>query len=249
MALRTVCLLSLLLAATTAVASRARITLLGTTVDVNGVQPAPGVRVTLWPAGNTALSDSDGDFLLDWDGSRGWLTLVPPDSMLTGSLWCKRYALSPLEDPEPPPTRDLGLITVSGRARLAYLKVLGRPKDLFRPDSLDLPGPPPGQSDTCHVVVHYEADIWGRVTKAERIDGDTQPKGLVDAIVDWGKHVEWVVPVETSCDGTPPFSSNDEATYVWNGRTWTFLDRVQLRLLEVQRRREANARAAESSPR
>lgn len=238
-------LASLLLAAP---AGAARITLLGTTVQADGVKPTVGARVTLWPQGITTWSDRDGDFLIDWDGARGWLTFVPPDSMLTGTVWCKRLVLHPAEDAAAG-TKDLGMIRVTGRARLTYQTQLSLPPDGGRPDSLNLPGPAPGEPDSCYLRLHLEGDIWGRVTTLEQLDGNKEPRRLVEAILEWERNVAWVVPAESSCEADPPFSSVDEIRYVWSGTTWKRFDPVENRLEQVRRQREARERARETKPR
>jgi hypothetical protein len=229
-------------------AQAARITLLGTTVDADGVKPSVGVRVTLWPQGFSTLSDRDGDFLIDWDGSRGWLTLVPPDSMLTGSRWCKRLALDPADD-SASPTKDLGLIRVMGRARLVYQKHPTLPTGTGRPDSLNLPGPAPGDSDTCQVRLRFDADIWGHVTRIELLEGDARPPAVVEAILDWVRHVDWVVPAESTCDEEIPFASIEDIRYVWSGTTWRHFDPVEHRMEQTRRQREARRQAPETTPR
>jgi hypothetical protein len=216
------------------------LTIAGTTVTPHDSKPVPRVRITVMPESTVTFTDVDGDFLVAWSGREGWITLIPEERTRNGSEWCKSVVLR-----EHPPevqdviALDLGLITVMPRAQIGYMQVPTAPPSHPRPALLRVPGPKPGEPDTCRMQVSYGADIWGRTTRVEISSGDQPSLGLKDAVFSWIRSVPWTVAAETPCNTPEPFKAREWMDYAWADSAW-----VQIPALDLQGR----PRARNSAP-
>jgi hypothetical protein len=202
------------------------LTVVGTTVTQDGRTPLPRVRVTLMPESTVTFTDIDGDFLFPWSGRDGWITVIPEERTQDGGEWCKRVVLNAQPDEVQDPIVDLGLITVMPRAQIGYLRtpIPTHP----RPASMRVPGPKPGEADTCRMQVSYATDLWGRITRVEVSGGDEPPSGLKDAVFSWFRSAHWNVPAETPCDPAEPFGSRDWLDYAWADTAWVIIPGFKL---------------------
>ena len=201
------------------------LTLVGTTVASDGRTPVPRVRVTVMPESTVTFTDNDGDFFVSWDGRDGWITVIPEERARDGGEWCKRVVLhgQPPEVQDAIVNLDLGLITVMPRAQLGYQQAPIQPPSYSRPASLRVPGPKPGEPDTCRTRVSYATDLWGRVTHIEVSGGDQPPSGLQDAIFSWIRSVPWTVAAETPCGSPEPFKAREWVDYAWADSVWVLI--------------------------
>ena len=205
------------------------LTIAGTTITASSDTPVPRVRITVMPDSAVTFTDADGDFLVSWSGRKGWITLIPEERARDGREWCKRVVL-PEQSPESrDPIVDLGLITVMPRAQIGYQQVPTAPPAYPRPASLRVPGPKPGESDTCRVQLSYATDLWGRITRVEVSGGDQPPSGLKDAIFSWIRSVPWTVASETPCDSPEPFRTREWMDYAWADTAWVQVPGLQLK--------------------
>ena len=201
------------------------LTLVGTTVASDGRTPVPRVRITVMPESTVTFSDNDGDFFVSWNGRDGWITVVSEERARDGGEWCKRVVLRG----QPPDAQasafdlDLGLITIMPRAQVVYQQRPIQPPSFSRPASLRVPGPKPGEPDTCRTQVSFAADLWGRITRVEITGGDQLPSGLKDAIFSWIRSVPWTVAAETPCGSAEPFKGFERVDYAWADSAWVLL--------------------------
>jgi hypothetical protein len=198
------------------------LTLAGTTVTLDGRTPVRRVRITVMPESTVTFTDIDGDFLVSWNGCDGWITVIPEERARDGGEWCKRVVLrgQPPEAQDPIVDLDLGLITVALQAQVGYYQAPIPSPTYPRPASLRVPGPKPGEPDTCRVQVSYATDLWGHITRVEVSGGDQPPSGLKDALFSWIRSVPWTVAAETPCDSPEPFKTREWMDYAWADTAW-----------------------------
>lgn len=228
---------SILLAGLAGGEARAQWTLTGTAVTPDARAGVPDVTVTLHPDSSVrAITDADGDFLLPWDGRKGWITLIPAQPGPDGKPWCKRRVFAAAEPGAEPGLVDLGPVIVSPRTRFAYQTQATPPRDTPRPRILRLPPPAQGEADTCRFRIRFQADPWGKATTADDLQADPAPEALRKAVLAWVLDVTWGVPAETICGPEAPYTGIDEVYYAWHDSVWVQLDKMEMHRIEVRQR-------------
>lgn len=190
-------------------------TITGTATREDGVTGLTGVKVVLYPGELATQSDDNGDFILPWDGSQGYLTV-----QAEGSDFCKRLALWPKAKTDADSTMDLGAVTAVRTGRY-----FGRGKPVFPqgelpPDSLHIAGPAAGQPDRYWMIFRIVTDLYGTPTLVDHYGGDQGPPELQSTIIAWLKGVKWRVNRETLCDLDEPFRTMMPLSYWWVDGQW-----------------------------
>lgn len=190
----------------------------GTAVGPDETTGVPGVRVTLFPSEIASTTDEYGNFLVAWDGKRGYLTVQAP-----GADLCKRLALWEKPTAEADSTLDLGQIVVSPTHRFSGRGRPLAPRGTVPPDSLDLPGPQPGTPERYWMVFRVVTDLYGTPTTVDRYEGEDGPAELQAHLIAWLRGIHWTVNRETLCGLEDPFRTMFPMTYWWRDGRWIFL--------------------------
>ena len=193
-------------------------TITGTATREDGATGLTGVKVVLYPGEVETTTDDNGDFLLPWDGTRGYLTV-----QATGVDLCKRLALWPKEKTDADSTLDLGPVVALPTGRYFGQGKPVPPRGTYPPDSLQIAGPEAGKPDRYWMVFRIVTDIYGAPTAVDRFAGEEGPPALQAAVADWLKSVKWKVNRETACGLADPFRTMMPVTYWWRDGRWIFL--------------------------
>lgn len=213
-----------LCAALVAPGARAGWTLVGTMVQGDRGLGVPGARITRFPDTLTVRSDEAGDFFLPWDGSKGWLTFLPPEDQVQKNeeVWCRRYSLGPRDPARGDSILDVGLIP-SDFHRPVPNSASPRLPPAMRPlETVSAAGPAPGELDRYWIVIRFTTDPWGTVVEAKAIAGDPAPARLQDPLLEWIRRVPWQVERLSPCKFAEPFISIEHYFYEWQDSLWVY---------------------------
>lgn len=221
--LRRACLVILVIPAmlaSAAIPARSAWSVVGTTVQADEITPVPDVRITIYPDSLTSASDANGDFIVSWSGARAWLLFIPPEPRPDGKPWCKRYALYPRAAAAADSTLDIGLIRITPKLLGADPLQPLPPKGVEVIPRLRIPGPKEGEPARYWQMLRFRADIWGRTTRVEDMEGDPKPQPVHDALRRHLQEISWIVPDESRCEEADPFSNVLTFMYQWQDSVW-----------------------------
>jgi hypothetical protein len=178
--------------------------IVGTCVEADVTQGAPDIHVMFVPDSTTAITDSEGDFLLTWSGRAGFLQIERPNGNA-----CRRIAVSAAETEE---NLDLGFVR-------APRGVASRTPELRKgsalPDSVSAPDPPP-DSNRYWFLIRATFDLWGNLLDVTKQSGDpATPEVLVAAAEAWADTAAWEFRREASCED-PPFEATIPVASYWS---------------------------------
>ena len=178
--------------------------ILGTCVEVD-MTPSEGVRVTFFPDSTTAITDVDGDFVLDWSGEAGFVQL---ERVERGAA-CRRVAIWAAESGE---DLDVGYLR---SPRGATSRSVGLQPGVAPPDTIR-GSAPPTETNRFWFAMAATFDLWGNLLDFEQRSGDESiPENLIAAAAAWADTAAWEFRRESSCED-PPFEAILPVAYYWS---------------------------------
>lgn len=188
----------------TAVAGSGERLIVGTCVEADMTEGAPDIHLLFVPDSTTAITDSEGDFLVPWSGRAGFLQIERPDGIA-----CRRIAISAGETEE---NLDLEFVRAP---RGAVSRSPGLGKGSALPDSVSAPDGTP-DSNRYWFLVRATFDLWGNLLEVTKQSGDPgTPEVLVAAAKAWADTAAWEFRREASCED-PPFEATIPVAYYWS---------------------------------